>query len=62
MADRRSRRSKEDRELFQIFSKWRRPDFSFRRVELNQGLGGLGRESLVLRGAWVFRRVDNVRL
>ena len=52
----------EERELFQIFSKWRRPDFSFRRVELNQGLGGLGRESLVLRGAWVFRRVDSVRL
>jgi len=48
--------------LFQIFSKWRRPDLSFRREELNQGLGGLGRESFVFRGAWVFRRVDSVRL
>jgi len=48
--------------LFQIFSKWRRADLSFRREESNQGLGGLGRESFVLKGAWVFRRLDNVRL
>ena len=46
----------------QIFSRWRRADFSLDKAGVNQGLGGLERMVLVLSGACLSSREERVVL